>query len=200
MNARRNEDKMQPSTINYNSIENVEDITGSGTITEPVILVIAKDYLRLGGFQPNAAVPEDDYDFDDDLITSMIIEGRKWVEIFTGVHLVPKTLEVSIINGSGFMRIPGPVTGDITYTDKNGNVLTDVEKIGVLFPKVNLNTDILTVLQYEAGYGSDCPDWARNAIKAYVAWSYENRGDEKTDSPEKAANICRPYIRTKSFG
>lgn len=207
MNARNNSDRLcQPSTVNYNEIVNVEDVSGSGTITEPVTLQDVKDYLRLDTFQPNDDSPADLFHFDDSLITLMIIEGRKYCEQFTGMHFIPKTLEITLINGSGFMRIPGPITGSITIVDENGISVSGMEKIGTLFPKINTNVDSRCVLTYAAGYGSDCPEWAQNAIKAYVAWAYEHRGDESelikgsnSASPDRAAAILRPYKISKSF-
>lgn len=195
MNARNNSDKLQPCAgVNYNTIHNVEDITGSGSVSEPVSLQQAKDYLRLDGFQPNDDSPADLFDFDDALITSLIIEARKWCEQFTGVHFVPKTLQVTLTNGVGMMRIPGPVTGTITWKDQDGNSITAARLIGSLFPKIESETCDRQVLEYSAGYGTDCPDWAKNAIKAYVAWAFEHRGDEDLKgSPERAAAILRPY-------
>lgn len=203
MNARNNSDKLQPCNSTFNAIHNVEDITGSGTITEPVSLQQLKDYLRLNGFQPDDDSPADQFDFDDALITSMGIEARKWCEQFTGVHLVTKTLQVTLTNGVGLMRIPGPVTGTILWKDQDGNSIAAARLIGAIFPKIESETCERQVLEYEAGYGSDCPDWAKNAIKAYVAFSFEHRGDESDikGSPERAAAILRPYkyLGVKSF-
>lgn len=287
------DDSSQPSCVNYNAILNVEDISGSGTITEPVSLQELKDYLRLEGFADdgsgispqtpitltltvgsfsvvsaaligksilslsregteyyqdtvvgdlkftfdsttgtitfaNAANPNPEtvgvlygdagvssgniFSFDDSLITSLGIEGRMWCEYYLGgkelmVGLIPRILQVDAINGTGFMPIPGPVTSSISIVDKNGNSVSGVEYIGTLFPKINTNTELRVALTYQAGYGIDCPEWAKNAIKAYVAWAYENRGDQVPDrmtayttfSPERASAICRPYRRVKSW-
>lgn len=207
--ARNNSDKLcQPCGSGFNAIHNIEDITGSGTITEPVTLQQAKDYLRLEGFQPDDDSPADEFDFDDALVTSEIIAARLWVEKYTGVHIVPKTLQVTLTNGVGMMAIPGPVTGTITWKDKDGGSIPAARLIGSLFPKIESETCERQVLEYEAGYGTDCPDWAKNAIKAYVAWAYENRGDATpnrfteftSESPDKAAAFCRPYRRVKIFG
>lgn len=196
MNYRTNEDKLCNNgngSFAFNAIHNVEDVSGSGGVTEPVTLQEAKDYLRLSGFQPDDDSPADNFDFDDDLITSMIVEARKWSEQYTGVHLVPKTLQVTLTNGVGMMRIPGPVSGTITWNDQDGGSITAARMIGAIFPKIESNSTARQVLQYDAGYGTDCPDWAKNAIKAYVAWAFENRGDVDAGSPERAAAILRPY-------
>lgn len=203
MNYRTNEDKFSNSCANYNAIHNVEDITGSGDVTEPVTLQEVKDYLRMEGFSFDDDSPADEFDYDDLLIASMIVEARKWCEQFTGIHFVPKTLQVTLTNGVGMMRIPGPVTGTITWTDQDSASITAGRLIGALFPKIESNSCDRQVLQYEAGYGLDCPDWAKNAIKAYVADHYEHRGDDKAPARnEDAAAILRPYryLGVKFFG
>lgn len=204
-NYRTNEDKLCNSDYaNYNAIHNVEDITGSGFATEPVSLQELKDYLRLSGFSFDDDSPADEFDFDDDLITSMGVEARMWCEKFTGIHLVPKTLRVTFTNGAGNLRFPGPVTSDITtavITNRDGAIQSGtVYWVGTLFPMLETQFSYRTSVDYEAGYGTDCPDWAKNAIKAYVAWAFENRGDVDAGSPVRAAAICRPYRKVKIFG
>jgi hypothetical protein len=201
VNYRTNEDKLDHCETGFNAIHNVDDISGSGGITEPVTLQEVKDYLRLEGFRFDDDSPADEFDFDDSLLTSMIIEGRMWCEKYTGIHLVPKTLQVTATNGSGFIELPGPVTGTIATTYKtDGTAVTGAEWVGTIFPKLITTYSGMLILQYEAGYGTDCPEWAKNAIKAYVAWAYEHRGDEELPgSPIRAASICRPYRRVKVF-
>lgn len=204
MDYRRNEDKWcDQGGCNYNHIWLVEDISEeSGSAGEPVTLQEVKDYIRAEGFQADDDSPADEFTFDDDLLDAMIIEARMWVEKQTGVHLVNKHLQVVLSNGDGMSELPGPVTGAITVMDSEGAVLTDVAYFGTLFPKLrrpNLDKMILT---YWAGYNGDAPKWARNSIKAYVAWAYEHRGDE-TDAkgtPDRAAQICRPHNRLPKFG
>lgn len=282
VNNRTNEDRLQPTQINYNQIHNVEDISGSGGITEPVTLQEMKDYLRLEGFADDGSgiTPEapieltlleaattvtsalligksilsltrsgttmyeadsfvvlnflfDDatgiitfenagnvggepigilygeagtssgnvFGFDDAIIESQTTEARMWVEKFTGVHVVPKSLEVTLTCGAGYMRIPGPVTGTISIVDKNGLTITGTEFIGTLFPKIVTTFSDRMVMTYTAGYGTDCPEWVKGAIKAYVADHYEFRGDDKPEAPnERAAMICRPHRRLTLWG
>lgn len=204
MNARNNSDKLSDIAYpNFNAIHNVEDITGSGTITEPVSLQEAKDYIRLESFQEDDDSPADQFDFDDDLIESLVTEGRIWCEKYSGVHLVPKTLRVDFTCGAGMMQFPGPVTSTISsqaITDKNGIAATGtIFWIGTLFPKLETTFTDRMQITYNAGYGTDCPEWAKNAIKAYVAWAYENRGDEAVGEPERSAAICRPHRRVKAW-
>lgn len=198
MNARNNSDRIEPSVVNYNVIHVVDDISeDSPPVSEPVGLQETKDYLRLEDYDETSSNPTDEFDFDDDLITAYITEARMWVEQFTGIHVIPKTLRVYATSGAGLLSIPGPVTGTIIVKDKNGNVITDAEFIGISFKKMLSVYDGMINLTYTAGY-ADAPDWVKNAIKAYVAYAYEHRGDDDPPkNPVKAAAICRPHRRIK---
>ena len=140
----------------------------------------------------------DEFDFDDTLIQDLINEGRVWAERYTGLHLVPKTLTVVLLNQAGMIELPGPVTGTISIKDKEGNVIpsTGYKFIGVKFPLLETKFDDRITLEYAAGYAA-CPDGLKNAIKAYVAEHYEHRGDEQPDKAltERAARKARAYRR-----
>jgi uncharacterized phiE125 gp8 family phage protein len=200
-----------------NQIINVTEDFGSGDITEPVTLQQAKDYLRLGGFESDES-GEQDFDFDDTLIEAMIQEGRMWLERFTGQYIVPRSLSVVLLNQAGGITLPGPVSGSIEYENYNGDRITDsLRVIGDRYPKIitqwsnsgeynvrvvsprgfSIEDDYITA-SYEVGY-SEYPDWVKNGILAYVAWAYENRGDEAAGSPERAAAIARPHKRKSAW-
>lgn len=195
-----------------NQIINVDDDFESGIITEPVTVQQAKDYIRLGGFEDESG--EQEFDFDDTKIESMITEGREWVEKYTGQYLVPRQLTVVLLNQAGGLRLPGPVIGSVVYTNPDAEVITDsLTVVGTKYPKItsgwysfgenaitnNYNplADQITAV-YEVGY-TTFPKWVENAILAYVAWAYENRGDEQTGSPERAAAIARPHRRVTAW-
>lgn len=196
-----------------NQIINVEEDFGSGEVDEPVTLQQAKDYLRLTGFSPDDS-GEQDFDFDDTLINSMIQEAREWVEKYTGQYIVPRSLSVVLLNQAGGMRLPGPVIGSVVYTNLEAEAITTLRVVGTTFPKLlsdwvgwgesprtndyNYSADYITAA-YEVGY-EVIPKWVKNAILAYVAWAFENRGDEQTGSPERAAAICRPHIKKQAWG
>lgn len=201
MNARIAGTTNVNTSVNYNAYHSIEDISEeSPPVTEPVALQDMKNYLRLEDFDETSPNPIEEFDFDDDLISSLITEARMWVEKFTWLHLIPKTLQVIVTCGEGMMSIPGPVTGDITTVDKNGNTVSGIEFLGSQFKKITTCHDYRLMLTYPAGY-SQAPEWAINAIKAYVAWAYENRGDEdKKGSPDRAAAICRPHRRVPLWG
>lgn len=130
------------------------------------------------------------FDFDDQLISDMIIEARMWVEKFTGIHCVPKRLQVVYCNGNGYLELPGPVTGTI-------DSIETLTLLGANFPKIKSPLTNEATITYPAGYDSGtAPAWVKNAIKAYVADHYEYRGDDAPPAAnQRAAGICRPYRR-----
>lgn len=181
-----------------NQIINVDEEFESGEITEPVTLQQTKDYLRLGGFVSDES-GEQEFDFDDALIEAMISEGRMWLEKYTGQYVVPRSLNVVLLNQAGGQKLPGPVSGDVIIYDYDDESGLDLQMVGTKFPKIitpygcdyqSPNNQLRAV--YEVGY-NEYPAWVQNAILAYVAWSYENRGDEQAGSPERAAAIARAH-------
>ena len=195
MNYRRNEDKIyynEPSGACYNSIISMDEDFGSGTVSEPVSLAEVKSYLRLEGFTDESGASE--FDYDDTLLESMITQARMWVEKFTAVLVIPRDLTVVLINEAGLIELPGPINGAIVVTSRD-SVVQEVITIGTSFPKLETVFNDRVTLVYEAGY-VDAPEWVKNAIKAYIAWAYEHRGDEDLPgSSLRAAVICRPYRR-----
>ncbi len=195
MDYRRNEDKIVYPDCNYNCVHLVEDTSEGSPADAVVTLQEVKDYLRLEGWQSDDDSPGDDFDFDDVLLDAMIEEGTQWVEKMSGVHLRPKTLHVVLSNGAGLINIPGPVTGAITVTDRYDVAITGMETIGDKFKKVVYPRLPLMQLTYPAGYVT-CPEWAKNAVKAYIADHYEYRGDDAPPAANKRAmQILRPHRR-----
>ncbi len=174
-----------------NQIINVDEDFESGDITEPVTLTQAKNYLRLEGFTSDDS-GEQEFDFDDTLIESMITEARMWVEKYTGLYLVPRTLTVVLLNQAGYIELPGPVVGTITWADD-----AEPEMVG---SKIKTKYGCELTATYDVGY-TEFPKWVENSILAYVADHYEWRGDDKAPAPnERAAQIARPHRRVQSWG
>lgn len=152
-----------------------------------------------------ASSGDDAFDFDNDLIEELITEGRIWVEEFTGLHLIAKTLQVVLLNQAGMIELPGPVTGTIVIDDTEGEAIDadTYEFIGSSFPKlVTTFWDRLT-LEYDAGYTpTTIPKGLKTAIKAYAAYAFEHRGEEIDDKAltQSAARKARPYRRLTLFG
>ena len=174
-----------------NQIINVDEDFESGDITEPVTLTQAKNYLRLEGFTSDDS-GEQGFDFDDTLIEAMITEARMWVEKYTGLYLVPRTLTVVLLNQAGYIELPGPVVGTITWADD-----AEPEMVG---SKIKTKYGCELTATYDVGY-TEFPKWVENSILAYVADHYEWRGDDKAPAPnERAAQIARPHRRVQSWG
>lgn len=180
-----------------NRIINVEEDFDSGGVAEPVTLLQVKEYLRLGGFVPDDS-GEQEFDYDDTLIETMITEARQWLEKYTGQYIVPRELSVDFQNQAGMQPLPGPVEGSIVFADTEDVVLTPVV-IGALFPKVETKYTCRLKAVYQVGY-NEFPPWVKNSILAYLAWAYENRGDQQAGSPERAAAIARPHRRVIAWG
>jgi hypothetical protein len=170
----------------------VESDYGSGAVLTLASLSSVKDYLRLQ-VEEESGVGE--FNFDDDLVTDLIGEATEWIEKYTGQIIVPRTVTVFMENQAGGGKLPGPVLSeDVLLFDHEGEGI-DAENfkvIGSTFPELETAFNNRISAQYEAGY-ADYPLWAVNAVKAYVAWAYFNRGDEDAGSPKRAAAICRPH-------
>jgi uncharacterized phiE125 gp8 family phage protein len=210
LNFRSNEDKwVVPGArigARYNHIYIVENTDNESTVvTEPVTLQEVKDYMRLEGFTPDDDSPSDNFDFDDDLIADLITEGRVWLEKYTGLNLIARTLRVYLLNQAGMIELPGPVTGVIVITKENDEVIDDADYkfIGSDFPKLVTRFETRLQLDYSAGYTNvTIPAGLKTAIKAYVADAYENRGDEQPDKAltERACRKARAYRRVTLWG
>lgn len=185
-----------------NQIINVDEDFDSGEVTEPVTLPQVKNYLRLAGFVSDTS-GEQEFDFDDDILTAMITEARMWVEKFTGQYIVPRSLTVVLLNQAGFTELPGPVVGTVSFADADDSGIdpTDYKIIGTVFPKLETKFPCRLTATYEVGY-TDFPKWVSDSVLAYIAFAYENRGDDNTlpGSPVRAAAIARPYRKVKAWG
>ncbi len=204
MDYRRNEDRLTSPRIigaRYNHIFLVEDTSEeSAEIVEPVTVEEVKHYLRLEGLDPTDESPGEAFIFDDELIAELITEGRTWVETFTGLSLIPKTLKVWLLNQAGDIELPGPVTGTVVITKENSDLVAadTYQFMGTVFPKLITCFQDRLQLDYAAGYTRvTCPAGLKTAIKAYIAENYEHRGDEQPDRAltERAARKALPYRR-----
>ncbi len=189
-----------------NQLISADEDFGSGEVEEPVTLQEAKNYLRLSGFTDTDDSGEQDIDFDDSLILSLITEGRMWVEKYTGQYIVPRSLTVVLLNQAGGYKLPGPVQGSVTFTNATGDTITPAT-VGTAFPVLTCGYgscptrtgDYITAV-YQVGY-EDAPAWTKNSILAYIADHYEHRGDEAAPAPNaRAAQIARPYRRRSVWG
>lgn len=189
--------------MKFNAILNIKDVTEESPGDEPVSLQEAKDYMRLEGFtDENESTSDDlsDFDFDDDLITSLIITSRELLERKTGSHFIPKTLEVHFTNLRGRIELPGPVGEVSELLDVNGNEITTYELVGNVWKFLKSPCKEDMTITYEAGYGGDetvpLPEGLKIAMLRLVSFLYQNREDT---GDVLASKLARPYSRRTWF-
>lgn len=142
-------------------------LTAGGTGGEPVVVVY-------GTPQSNAS--NSAYYFDDNLIEELITATREQIEASTGLHLVPKELQVYLTNEAGRIELPGPVTSTPTATDSEGNSI-EITTFGGQFKKL-LTTGCNMIVSYSAGY-TTIPKGLKVDMLRCIANVYINRGDAK---------------------
>lgn len=178
--------------ITTNAVVDVVVTETAIPVTEPVALQEVKDYLRVSTTA------------DDVVITEMITEARIWVERRCGISVIPKEVN-AILEVMNSQELPyGPILefDSIIIIDENEDVVSDPNIIGLPGGYPSLNGYGRFTLSYDAGYAI-CPQDLKQAIKAAVAFNYENRGDEldKSTKPyaEEARRKSNPYKRTIGF-
>lgn len=170
-----------------NRIINVTVNDDSAPVTEPVTLAEVKDYaLRLTS------------NYDDDKLTTLITEARMWIEKYTGLYIVQREITVALLNQAGGIELPGPIVGSVALTDKDDEEI-ETDDYDIIGSEIETCFDNRINATYNVGYAT-APEWVKNAIYAYIAWRYDNRGDEGGGSPEAAAAICRPHKVTPAWG
>ena len=159
-----------------NRLISFKETTAASGVTEPLTLQEVKDYLRLEGYLDPSDSTATEYDDDDDLIESLITAARERVEMFTGLSLVPKTMEIEFDNELGNFKLPfSPVNSITSVTDADGNDLTyelDVTE-SIILTALGLNIRA----EYEVGYTS-VPAALKASMRQEIAYRYEHRGDE----------------------
>jgi hypothetical protein len=151
-----------------------------GTITEPITLQKAKDYLRITDTS------------QDDLITMMIKGAREAIEKATGLSLIPVTVTAVINNEDGGIELPYP---PVTTSP------TGVKLVGLDYPKLVDITEEVT-LTYSAGFApGTIPNDLLFAVYDQLAFMFENRGDgyDVISVCEKAWRTCIRYTRQPLF-
>lgn len=179
--------------ITTNAVVDVVVAEIADPVTEPVTLQEVKDYLKVSTTS------------DDVVITEMIKEARIWVERRCGISVIPKEVN-AILEVMNSQELPyGPVFDleliDVV-NDLNDDVISSPNVVGLAGGFPSLNGYGRFKVAYGAGY-TECPQDLKQAIKAAVAFNYENRGDEldKSNKPyaEEARRKSNPYKRTIGF-
>lgn len=173
-------------------IDVVATETGTPTVTEPVSLLQMKQYLKMENISA-----------DDAVITDMIKEARTWVERRCGISLITKSV-TAILEVMTSIELPyGPVDkASIEVLNNNGETVETPVLSGLDGGFIRIANRGRFEVTYDAGY-STVPQDLIQAIKAHVAYSYENRGDEldKSNKPYamEAKAKSNPYRRTIGF-
>jgi len=154
------------------------DIQPVSTPVEPVSLDDMKEYMKV------------DYDDEDSFIQSLITEAREWVERRCGISVIPKNI-TAILQVLNSQELPyGPINTDIDITVSGNKNYT---LTGIKF--ISLNGYGIYEVNYNAGYTS-VPEGIIGAIKSYVAYCFENRGDNL--NIESSDNLFAKEARYKS--
>ena len=186
----------------YNLLIGYKDVTADSDITEPVTVQEVKDYLRLEGFIDDSDSLSTDFDDDNTLISELITSAREGLEEWTGLSLIPKTLEIEFTNLAGNYKIPfGPVVSITSLTDSDDD-LTAITVYTTTSDLSKLKTPLQAemIMTYEAGY-STLPKRLKEAILKEVAYRYTHRGEELEDKGVclAALNLAAPFKEVGSW-
>jgi hypothetical protein len=161
-------------------------------LVEPVTLQQAKAWLKMEAI-----------DDDDDIITDLITQSRVWLETYCGITLVQRNV-TAIIEVNKRLELPlGPVMiGSIVVQDINNSIVDNPKIIGPDNSFVILEGQGQFTVSYLAGYDI-MPHWAKMALKQYLTYSYEHRGDgldeDRKEYAYEAKRTAFPYRRNLSF-
>lgn len=175
--------------IHTNSVIDVQK-TPIGEIVEPITAEEARNYLKIST------------DFDDAELTSLIKQGREWVEKRCGISIIHYNC-IAIIQVLNSQELPyGPIIEPITIANATGDAIsiTSYNLVGMDYPHF-MGYGRFTIT-YRSGF-EEVPEEIKGAIKSYVAFYYENRGDNIYNSNDKRAIDAReksdPFKRTIGF-
>lgn len=181
MDYTRNEDKWDTGIAGV-SYGQATDVDNDADVIEPVTLEAQKLFMKM-----------DSDTTDDALITALIRAARRMCENFTNTNCFARTVTCTLNNDNGGTYLPyGPVRGDVTGTDEEGNSIS-VTTSGTKWKQL-ISPAGLVNLSYTGGY-VDCPDDFITAIKAQCLFLYENRGDGTTGMSPIAKMILAPISR-----
>jgi len=160
-----------------------------------VSLAQAKLWLRL----------DEDYDYEDGLITALIKSAVNQVEQYTLQVLWQRTL-TEITDRTGSLKIYNyPVISVEDVVDKDLTIVDFEIEESQWYTSVITNQPGFNKVTYVAGYdwnydgGSDVPDDIETAIKEMITYLYENRDNPKEEMPKVVTYLLAPYKRITLF-
>jgi uncharacterized phiE125 gp8 family phage protein len=160
-----------------------------------VSLAQAKMWLRL----------DEDYEYEDGLITALIKSAVNQVEEYTLQVLWQRTL-TEITDRTGSLKIYNyPVISVEDVVDKDLTIVDFEIEESQWYTSVITNQPGFNKVTYVAGYdwnydgGSDVPDDIETAIKEMITYLYENRDNPKEEMPKVVTYLLAPYKRITLF-
>jgi hypothetical protein len=184
MDVTLNEDKLCNRYPEYNTDlwlpGSLKRTVVAGT-AEPVTVAEAKTYLKIN------------YNSSDTSIALLIIAARQWCEAKIAQSIILTDVEVTI-QVVQFVELPyGPIEDPTEIT----GIGQDYIQKGT-FPTVS-GTQGRFDVKYRAGY-TQVPEWAKLAILARVAATFENVGDQdKTNYSQVARTHLAGHKRIASW-
>jgi len=175
-----------PTNTAYNiSLSDIEPVT------EPVSLETAKKWLRMESIGD-----------DNGLITELVTEARMWIERYCALSIIPKTISCTInLHANGSVELPyGPIDlASIVVKDVNDNILTTgFTLIGIDGSFISIKGHGIFSVSYESVPATISV--LNGAIKSYIAYAYEHRGDALQDEgnsefAREAKRKAYPFMR-----
>ncbi len=152
-----------------NAVLDVQEATSVyGYESEPVTLEEVKSYCKI------------DFDEEDSLISAFITAARENLEKYLGISIIQKRIICILQNDCGGIELPyGPIYSDIDptlITDADGNEVEDIVILGLQYKYIETPIQWVQLI-YDAGFDT-VPETIKTAIKAYVFFMYENRGEK----------------------
>lgn len=160
--------------------------------TEPVTLEQAKGWLKMESISD-----------DNDIISALITNARDWIERYCGITLVQRDLSATVEIKNRIELPLGPVDkSTIVVTDSKGNPVDSPALTGSGIGFILMTGYGQFTIDYTAGYES-IPPALILAMKQYITYAYEHRGDglseDRKDYAYEARRTAFPYKRNLVF-
>ena len=161
-------------------------------MAEPVTKAEVKKYIR----------EDEDYDYNDDLLDTLIAAERIAMERVLGIIIVKRDVTEAYRKPccGQYIRYPYavknvPVIGDVVIKDLSGNIV-EYDNIGQPdYPEYHFTYS--TNLTFEAGYDV-VPEDIKLALLMRVATAYMQRENFSTESINKVPNNSNELMKTYS--
>lgn len=166
-------------------------IANVGILPEPIDITTAKKWLKMESISD-----------DDDLITDLIVQARSWLEQYTGMLLIQRQV-VAQLEIKNRLEFPwGPVELSGLIITQNGQTVAAPKLTGLDGGFMGLIGYGIYDVEYMGGY-TIVPSSLILALKQYISYAYEHRGDGLEESTKEYAYEAKrtafPYRRNIGF-